>query len=116
MIENDWIDTGVLIFESDDPDFEKAIYCFKRALKRNPENSEAWNLMGKAYYKLKKEELALQCFERALDLDSDNYLTWIDKGTILANKNPKEASKCFERALELDSMSNKLQKIINAFK
>jgi tetratricopeptide (TPR) repeat protein len=116
MTEKDWIETGILIFESEDPDFEKAVYCFKKALKKNSKNSETWNLLGKSYYRLKNDEMALQCLEKALEIDSNNHNIWIDKGTILANKNLKEASKCFEKALELDHTSNKLNKIINAFK
>lgn len=57
-------------------DYQKAIQFLHRALKLDPEYSQAWTLMGHEYIEQKNPNAAVTAYNRALELKSTDYRAW----------------------------------------
>ncbi|MCS3900367.1 hypothetical protein [Methanococcus voltae] len=104
-----WFEEGVLNCNSNKPDYEKALICFKRVIssRKMAENEyEIWNLMSSIYHELGRDNLAMQCITNALKLAPKNPNLWIQKAQLLEQDNPEEAKKCFKKALEFSKVLN----------
>ena len=51
---------------------EKAKQCLEAELQQNPENSEAYTLLGKIFSELDRDDLTMMCLSRALSVDPYN--------------------------------------------
>ncbi|MBP2171977.1 hypothetical protein [Methanococcus voltae] len=102
-----WFEEGILNCNSNKPDYEKALICFKRVIssrKMAESEYEIWNLMSSIYHELGKDKLAMQCIKNALDLAPENSKLWIQKAQLLQDDDPEEAKNCFKKALELSEV------------
>ena len=54
-------------------EYNDAISCYDKAIKIDPNFSQAWNNKGLALYDLGRYEEAIECFDKALELDP--YMT-----------------------------------------
>jgi cytochrome c-type biogenesis protein CcmH/NrfG len=52
-------------------DYQAAVELLERAVASAPQNAEAWNCLGKAYYSARKYYDAESCFEHAVQLNGD---------------------------------------------
>ncbi len=52
--------------------FKKAKKLFKKAVKDNPENADAWNYLGFSNRKLEKFDQALDAYQKALAINPDH--------------------------------------------
>ena len=52
--------------------FKKARKLFKKAVKDNPENADAWNYLGFSNRKLEKFDQALDAYQKALAINPDH--------------------------------------------
>lgn len=85
--------------------FQKAIECFVKAHKLNPNNPLSWYNIGTSLAMVNQEDkalLILYCYERAIELDPYNAEAWNNKGAIIEMMgNDKNALACYERSLEI---------------
>jgi Tfp pilus assembly protein PilF len=51
---------------------EDARIILERAVKKEPENANAHNMLGYVYAAQKKDDLATDCFKKALEIDPDH--------------------------------------------
>ena len=51
-------------------EYDRALGCFDKALKLNPENAFAWKYKGRALEGLGKNDEAAACFKKAEDLEA----------------------------------------------
>ena len=58
--------------------FSKAIDCFDRAMKIDPENTSAWGGKGVAFSRLGRYKMAELCFNYALRKDASNVRLWLE--------------------------------------
>jgi tetratricopeptide (TPR) repeat protein len=75
-----------------------------RILKQDPQNSEAFFLLGMVMKEQNDEAKATIAFQKAVDLDSDNKDAFIELGKMYTNKGNPLALKYFDNALILDSL------------
>jgi Tfp pilus assembly protein PilF len=75
-----------------------------RILKQDPQNSEAYFLLGMVMKEQNDEAKATIAFQKAVDLDSDNKDAFIELGKIYTTKGNPIALKYFDNALTLDSL------------
>ncbi|OPY28637.1 MAG: lipoprotein NlpI [Methanobacterium sp. PtaU1.Bin242] len=84
--------------------FEEAINSFKRALEIDPENDDAWNNKGTAFFNLSRYPEALESFNKALKINPENYSAWAGKGSVLRFlEDYKEAVRCLEKFIEVNA-------------
>jgi len=94
----------------------RAIECFSKCIKLNPNNAVVWyekgealkNLESKAFEEAKYEEAAkynedaLNCFEKSLDINPNFAVAWYAKGWIFQlMEKYEEAIKCYDKTLEI---------------
>ncbi|VVB71282.1 Photosystem I assembly protein Ycf3 [uncultured archaeon] len=102
----------------DNPDLEGAIYdkalalwmlhqldesmsSLDDAVKINPDNADAWLLMGRIFYEQNNYEEAGNALDRAVEIDPYKGLAWFNKGLVnFAIGNYKEAIRCYYLAIE----------------
>src|ERR1700733_7766783 len=83
--------------------FNEARKNYEKAIKLNPQYSEAINNLGTIYYARKSYRRAITQFRRALALPPDAASILSNLGTAyFARKNYAEASAMYEKALKLD--------------
>jgi tetratricopeptide (TPR) repeat protein len=76
---------------------------YERALKLDPDYSEALNNLGTVYYAKKKHKKAVSYYNKALKLKPDSASIYSNLGTAqFARKKYKEAAEAYEKALSLD--------------
>lgn len=75
-----------------------------KALKIDPQNSEAYFLMGMILKEQNDENRAINAFQKAVDLNSDNKDAFIELGKLFTNKGNPLALKYFDNALLIDSL------------
>ncbi len=84
---------------------ENAIADFEEAGELEPKlkDVEYYKMLGQAYEKQNKFELALDCFNQAIEIDEDSEVLHRLQGRVLEKKGSyTEAREAFERAIELD--------------
>ncbi len=53
-------------------DFERALSLFKKVVRSDPENADAWNYIGFSHRKLDQLDRALPAYQKALAIDPDH--------------------------------------------
>jgi len=82
--------------------YSKALDCFDRAIKINPEFEDAWYNKGLALNKLGKHSEEMDCFDRAIKINPLYYRSWYYKGAVLTwHGQLDEAIICYNRALKI---------------
>ncbi|ADG13331.1 TPR repeat-containing protein [Methanocaldococcus infernus ME] len=83
--------------------YEKAIECFDKAIKLDPNNPAAWYYKADSLYKLERYEKAIECFDKAIKLDPNNPAAWYYKADSLYKlERYEKAIECFDKAIKLD--------------
>jgi len=85
-------------------DFDNAIYCFKKALKSNPNAklSRYHYLSGIGYERLKKYDDAFAHYVESIDIDPMFVDPYIDLGGMLGKLHEYEkAAKCYRDAIKI---------------
>lgn len=83
-------------------DYEKALQCFHRALRRNPDYRDAYNELGALLGLYRKYDLAERAFRLALTLDPDDYRSHNNLGNIHRFRNqPEKAVGEYRTSLRL---------------
>lgn len=84
-------------------DLDSAKKQYERAMKLNPEYSEAINNLGTVYYARKSYRRAVNEYKKALRINPDSPSILSNLGTAyFARKQYKQATEMYQRALELD--------------
>jgi cytochrome c-type biogenesis protein CcmH/NrfG len=61
-------------------------WCRKRT-KSEPENADAWNSLGIAYFRLSRHNDAIEAFRQTIRIDPKNAVAWFGVGTVYALTN-----------------------------
>jgi len=97
---NFYLNQGNLLIRK--ADYAKAIDQFNKAIALKPDASQAYNLLGIAYFFERKYNLAMEKFEKALDLDSSYAQAYSNLGNVyLMRQQFEEAKKMFNKALSI---------------
>jgi tetratricopeptide (TPR) repeat protein len=83
--------------------YDEAIEAYEKAIKINPEYSEAWNLKGEALSKSGNPREAIKCFDVALAIDPEYAEAWNNKGLRSRDLGYiDEAVNCFDNATDFN--------------
>ena len=66
--------------EIEKEEYEKALEYSSRAIQRDPDRIQAYNLRGRAYTSLERYDLALEDFAEAENIDRDDAETYFNRG------------------------------------
>ncbi|WP_445475875.1 tetratricopeptide repeat protein [Methanococcoides methylutens] len=75
-----WTNTGIAY--CDLSEYNKAVYCFKKALELDPLNSDIWYNKGIAHSYLGKYEESIESYTKVLEINPRYDNAWINKGMI----------------------------------
>ncbi len=82
--------------------FEKAIKDYKQAIKKDPENINAYINRGNAYFAKQSYKKAISDYTRAIKIDPEFSLAYINRGiAYFADNSFSNAIKDFSKAIEL---------------
>lgn len=91
------------VFEKKRKNYNHSIIFFKKAIKINPNISEAHNNLGLVYSEIKQLNKAINCFESAISIDRNNIFFYNNlANAYLNNQNLDKAEENFLISLELD--------------
>jgi Flp pilus assembly protein TadD len=97
---NIWIALGIAHFIPHES--ERAIDCFREAVKLNPQDHNAWNKLGAILAHSRMNEDAIHTYQKALDLKPDYPRCWANLGIAHMSKESYEnATRCFVKALQI---------------
>jgi len=96
-----WVGKGEALYNLGQD--ERAIQCFDKANKYNPDFEEAWYFKGLSMTELSRLEDAIDCFDRAIQLYPEYKEAWLSSSIALNKRGEnKKALACVNKALELD--------------
>eukprot|EP00903_Cladosiphon_okamuranus_P005606 g5578.t1 len=75
---------GVRLFE--EGQIADAALCFEAEVARNPENSQAWFMLGQSHAENDQDRLAISCLERAVEMDPYSLDALLALGTSYVNE------------------------------
>eukprot|EP00752_Nemacystus_decipiens_P016330 g14605.t1 len=75
---------GVRLFE--EGQIADAALCFEAEIDRNPENSQAWFMLGQSHAENDQDRLAISCLERAVEMDPYSLDALLALGTSYVNE------------------------------
>lgn len=82
--------------------YPKALTCYDKALKINPNYAEAWQAKGYVLTQLQENEKALACYDRAIELQPQQFFAWLARGLVLNDlQRHEDAIASFEKAAAL---------------
>ena len=94
-------DKGIELIEKED--FDGAIECFVKVIKKNPKNSKVWSNKGLAHNGNWEYEEAIKCFDIALELDPNDIIACFNKAVALNDFGKhEEAIECYNDVLRID--------------
>ena len=75
--------------------YSEAVAAFEEALKYNPNNADAWQVLGEIYSSsLKDTDKALDCYNKAIEINPEHVKAWAGLGVVYFSLNDK--TKCAE--------------------
>lgn len=84
--------------------YDLAIAYYQKALEIDADYDWAYNLMGVAYYELKKYDQAIKCYQKALLINSDYVAVYINLGNVYGDlKDTEKQINYYKRAARLGS-------------
>lgn len=96
-VEDYWFEEGNKNYNNSD--YKKAIECYNKALKLNPQSKEVWCNRGIALCRLGEYQDAIEAFDQAILISSHYSKAWRSKGRALeAMGLENEAEKAFRNA------------------
>ncbi|CAN0095324.1 unnamed protein product, partial [Ectocarpus fasciculatus] len=75
---------GVRLFE--EGQIADAALCFEAEIARNPDNSQAWFMLGQSHAENDQDRLAISCLERAVEIDPYSLDALLALGTSYVNE------------------------------
>jgi len=85
-------------------DLDSARKYYERAIKTDPQYSEAINNLGTIYYARKSYRRAISEYKKALRISPESASAWANLGSAyFARKNYESASEAYQHALSIDS-------------
>ena len=94
-------DKGIELIEKEN--FDGAIECFVKVIKKNPKNSKAWSNKGLAHNGNWEYEEAIKCFNIVLELDPSDIIACFNKAVALNDFGKhEEAIECYNEVLRID--------------
>jgi len=85
-------------------DLDSARKYYERAIKTDPQYSEAINNLGTIYYARKSYRRAISEYKKALRISPESASAWTNLGSAyFARKNYESASEAYQHALSIDS-------------
>lgn len=84
-------------------DFDKAINCYRHAIRTDPRHYNAWYGLGTIYYRQEKFEFAEYHFKRALAINPRSSLLYCFLGMVL------HSTRQFDEALRVLAIAGELQ-------
>ena len=95
------LQSGVAAYEDDE--FEDALECFNEVIRANPDNHEAYNMLGLTFAALNYHREAWRSFKHALRTDETDTCTFFYIADFLCDQGDYELAKEFaERHLEIE--------------
>ena len=83
--------------------FNESLQYFDKAIKKNPQNAEAWNNKGNVLNKLKRYNESIEAFDEAIELDQTFAQPWNNKGNVFNwLERYNESIEAFDEAIRLD--------------
>lgn len=96
----EWFELGKM--HSTNKNFRDAIYCYKQAVKHDPNFYYAWTNMAAEYFRVHDYKNAIISCEHAIYLQSDDPLAWSTMGaSYFQIDEDGKALFCFNKAIEL---------------
>lgn len=87
-------------------DFDKAVTCFRHALRTDDRHYQAWYALGTVYYRQEKYDLAEYHFKRAIKINPCSSVLYCYLGMVLhAKKKLREALRVLDSASKLDPVN-----------
>lgn len=84
-------------------DYPGLLELSRKEIKVNPNNVNAWIMLGNAYYVLEQYKQSTSAFREAVSIDSENAYAWMYLGLSLkAESQLNAAIKAFQNALRID--------------
>jgi len=83
----------------------ESLQTLNHVLKLDPQNAEAYFLLGQNFKQTKDTTRAINSFQKAVDLNSDYTDAFIELGILFEKKNSPLALKYFDNALLRDSLN-----------
>lgn len=85
-------------------EFAEAEYFYKKIVKLDPENAEAWYKRGKSLKAMEQYSKALFCFDQLCKIEPNNVKSWYNKAYCqIKNYDFKNAMDSLDKCIELDS-------------
>jgi len=100
--EQELFDEGIKLMESSQ--YQKSIEYFDKAIKKNPENTSAFNAKGVSLFQQGNFDEAINAFTSSIELDPTSYKPFFNRGNAyLEKKSYKEALLDYNMANGLDA-------------
>lgn len=88
---------------SQSPDYGKMAMDLELRVSANPQDPEAWVLLGNVYFDTDQFPKAIGAYEKALALKPDTPDVWTDLGIMYhRDGRPQRAIECFDQAMVVD--------------
>ena len=84
-------------------DYQRAMGCYKKAIRNNPKYIDALNNLGALFQNSKNYQKAKECYEKVIEINPEYAATYINLGVIFVQlgKNQK-AKEYYEKAIEIN--------------
>ena len=90
-------------------EYDKAITCYNRVIKIDPNHADAWYKKGNILYNQERLNEAIKCYDRVSLINPNHFDAWYKKGNINRKKDEyDEAIKCYDRAIQIRAKNSEV--------